>query len=114
MKIYKVGPEELDKFDLENLKLEENQFKWMVYWYEIDMMEGSGEAVALHVETGLLHVEDLGHCSCYGPLDDGILLSGDTYTVEKFLSDKDDITEFDARKEVKDKVRELLGLEVKS
>ena len=105
MKIYQVGPDV--PYDLPG---EDNeQFEWVVFWYEDGGYDGSGEAVALCKDDGLLYIKDLGHCSCYGPMDGG-MESGDKMTVEKFLEDKDDIHSYDARKEIKDKVSELVSL----
>lgn len=39
-----------------------------VYWYITGSYEGSGHA--LLYREGAWHHKDLGHCSCYGPLDD--------------------------------------------
>lgn len=101
MKIYQVGPDDPGVG-------EEERFEWIVHWYEIGDYDGSGEAVGLNKEDGLLYIKNLGHCSCYGPFDDG-MESGDKMTVAKFLEHKDDIHVFDARKEIKDKVLELVG-----
>lgn len=101
MQIYQVGPDA--PYDL----VEDDRFEWCVYWYEDGGYDGSGEAVALCKEDGLLYVKNLGHCSCYGPMDGG-LDSGDKITRENFLSEKDDIISYDARKEIKEKVRELI------
>lgn len=105
MKIYLVGSGDTP-YDLPG---EDNQqFEWVVVDYHDDGYEGWGEAAALCKEDGLLYVKNLGHCSCYGPLDGG-LEAGDKYTVEKFLGDKDDILTYDAGNAVKAKVAELLS-----
>lgn len=100
VEIFNVGSEELIS------ELEVAGFKWVVYWYETGDWDGSGEAVGY--KDGLLYIKNLSHCSCYGPMDDG-LESGDKMTVEAFLSLKEDIFSYDARKEVKKKVAELIG-----
>lgn len=105
MELYNVGVDELNEYDLKDMN--GSNFKWIVYWYENGGYDGSGEAVGLH-EDGMIYVKGLGHCSCYGPMDMG-MESGQTMTVEKFLVDKDDIISYDSRKEIKDKVRELIG-----
>lgn len=103
MKIYQVGPDV--PYDLPG---EDNQqFDWLVFWYEDGGYDGSGDAVALGKEDGLLYVKNLGHCSCYGPMDGG-MESGTKYTVEQFLEDKEDIFTYDPRTELKEKVKELL------
>lgn len=102
MKIYNVGEEELSELSEDN-----TQFEWVVFWYESGSYEGYGEAVALCKEDNLLYVSNLGHCSCYGPLEGG-LQDGDKMTIEEFLKDKDDIHAYDAKDGVKAKVKELL------
>jgi hypothetical protein len=102
VKIYQIGPDV--PYDLS----EDERFEWIVHYYEDGGYDGSGEAVGLCKDDGLLYVKNLGHCSCYGPMDGG-MESGDKYTVEQFLSDKDDIMFYDPGKEMKDKVKELLG-----
>jgi hypothetical protein len=102
MKIYQVGPDV--PYDL----WEDDRFEWIVHWYEEGCYDGSGEAVGLCKDDGLLYIKNLGHCSCYGPMDGG-MESGDKMTVEKFLEHKDDIHAYDAGKEVKAKVLELVS-----
>lgn len=62
MEVYNVGSDELD-FSLDE------KFLWVVYSYESDYYEGYGEAVA-YDKNGNIHIFGLGHCSCYGPLED--------------------------------------------
>ena len=104
MKIYQVGPDDPGIG-------EDERFEWVVHWYEEGSYEGSGEAVGLCKEDGLLYVQSLSHCSCYGPADDGMIVgvTADKHAVEKFLEDKDDIMSYDAGKEIKDKVKELVS-----
>ncbi len=47
----------------------EDKYEWVVYWYECDCYEGSGMLFALR-KDGKVDADMLGHCSCYGPLDD--------------------------------------------
>lgn len=101
MKIYQVGPDV--PYDLS----EDDRFEWIVHYYEDGGYDGSGEAVGLCKDDGLLYIKNLGHCSCYGPMDGG-MESGDKMTVAEFLKDKDDIHSYDARTEIKDKVKELV------
>lgn len=105
MKIYNVGQDVLsEEYDLGQVVKE--KYLWLVYWYENGGYDGHGEAVALGTD-GMLYRTGLSHCSCYGPMDG---FGGVTaITKEEFLRDKDDIFDYDARKEVKDKVRELLS-----
>ncbi len=101
MDIYQVGP------DMPYGLSEDQKFAWVVIYYENGGYDGQGEAVALCKDDGLLYIKNLGHCSCYGPMDDG-LEAGGTMTVEKFLEDKEDIISYDAKDVVKEKVSELL------
>lgn len=103
MQVYQVGPDV--PYDLPE---GDDRFEWIVHYYEDGGYDGSGEAVGLNKEDGLLYVKNLGHCSCYGPFDGG-MDGADKYEVAKFLEDKDDIMSYDAGKEIKDKVKELLG-----
>jgi hypothetical protein len=104
MEIYNVGQDELSEYDLQEVVKE--KYLWLVYWYENDGYDGNGEAVALGVD-GMLYRTGLSHCSCYGPME---AFGGATpITKKEFFRDKDDIFDYDARMEVKEKVRELLG-----
>lgn len=106
MKIYQVGPDVLSDWDIEELG-GNDRFEWLVHWYLSGSYEGEGEAVALSKDGETLYVKNLGHCSCYGPMDGG-MESGDKMTVEKFLEVKENVLDYDCRKEIKDKVFELL------
>lgn len=99
MNVYNVGPDELS--------FNEDDFEFIVCWYESGYYCGSGEAVGFCKTDKMIYVKNLGHCSCYGPMDDG-MKSGDTYDIKYFLQDKDNIHSYDAREEIKDKVEELL------
>lgn len=105
--VYSVGPDELCDYELADVK-KDDRYHWFVYWYQNGGYDGSGEAVGLHKETGLLHYINLGHCSCNGPMDDWV---GDPakMTLEEFLRPKDSIFDIDARREVQIKVRQLTG-----
>jgi hypothetical protein len=100
MKVFQVGPDELG-FSIKD----EQEFDWVVYYYEQGDYDGNGEAVAL--KNGVLYVQNLGHCSCYGPMDDG-LEGGDQMTLEQFWNVKEDIHQHDMMEEIKEKVIELL------
>jgi hypothetical protein len=47
-----------------------NDYIWVVTEYESYTYEGNGDAVAKH-KNGELHYYNLGHCSCYGPFENG-------------------------------------------
>lgn len=102
MRVYQVGPDAVNESELAG----NGKFKWIVYWYQSGYYDGEGEAVALSTDN-VLYCKGLSHCSCYGP-EDGGMLSGDTIPIETFLADKDDIMTYDARKEIKDKVRSIV------
>jgi len=104
MQIYNVGPQAFSESDFESI-LRDHEYKWIVIWYEYDFWEGSGELVALGMD-GLLHLKGLGHCSCYGPLDEWE--QAEKVTIEEFLRRKDSIFDLEFRKEVDEKVRSLL------
>lgn len=106
MKIYNVGKVELCEYDFSEIK-DQIKYEWMVYWYDQDGYDGSGEAVALG-KDGVLYCKNLGHCSCYGPME-----SWETgcsqLTVEEFFRDKDSIFDYDCKEAIKKEVRSLLG-----
>lgn len=102
MKIYQVGPDlpyDLDEND--------ERFEWVVFWYENEGYDGSGEAIGLCKQDGLLYIKNLEHCSCYGPMDAG-LESGDKITIEEFMKHKESVHDYEAMAETKEKVIELL------
>ena len=67
MKIYNVGREELDEYDLEYLDKE--VYEYLIYNYHYEEYEGSGAAV-LKDKNGKFMFIELGHCSCYGPIEE--------------------------------------------
>jgi hypothetical protein len=109
MKIYSVGPDELSEYDLGYLN--QDAFEWFVYsyvWY--DSYSAGGQGVALRKEDGKLYYADLGHCSCYGPINSD-WLGSENCTIEEFLNQKQSESIFDYTfgDELKAKVRELIG-----
>lgn len=101
--LHKIGPD--DPWITED---ETKSFYWIVHWYEQGNYDGSGEAVGLNKDDGLLYFKNLSHCSCYGPMD-GWPGDATKYSVEDFLAEQDDIMVEDPRYELKKKVRELIG-----
>ena len=65
---------ELSKYDMKNFT--ENNIKWAVYYYVNWGYEGQGQILMRKNKKWYLH--DLGHCSCYGPLDQLTLKNGYT------------------------------------
>ena len=106
MLIYSVGQDELSDWDFKEIQAE--AYKWIVYEYESGSYDGSGQAVAFKEENGLLYVKNLGHCSCYGPMDSWET-DCEVMTVAEFLRDKDSIMDTDCKDVVKNKVREHVG-----
>lgn len=105
MLVFNVGPDELNEYDLHDvMKIQEN-YVWFVYWYEGGDYDGFGEAIALDKE-GRLQYSDLGHCSCYGPMES---FPSNTMTVEEFFAQKEDIHDVDFKDEIKEKVKSLIG-----
>jgi hypothetical protein len=80
-------------------------FDWIVTNYQAGDYCGSGIAIGL--KQGVLYESCLGHCSCYGPGDNGW---ESLCTVEKFLEESDQvfsyITEHDLCVWVTDKLSE--------
>ena len=103
----------MEKFDLHDgsyyyseYDFKEEDFVWMVTWYEDNGYDGSGEAVALG-KDGLIYTKSLSHCSCYGAFDGGF---GKGVSVEEYLRPKDNVLDASVKDEVDIKVRELLGV----
>ncbi len=105
MQVFKVGQDELSEFDFENV-LRNHQCQWIVYWYCREDHEGWGELIALGMD-GSLYCKSLGHCSCFGPLDEWE--EAEKVPIEEFLRAKDSIHDVEHRKEVDLMVRYLLS-----
>lgn len=56
--------------EIDSLHSLEN-FKKYIYHYEYAWYNGSGCAIGIQKDDDMICVYDLGHCSCYGPCDDG-------------------------------------------
>jgi hypothetical protein len=67
MKIYNIGRDALSKNELEYL--DEEAYEYLIYNYETGYYSGSGAAV-LKDNNGKFILLDLGHCSCYGPVEE--------------------------------------------
>ena len=67
MKIYNVGENALSEDELEYL--DEEAYEYLIYNYEVGDYEGDGAAV-LKDNTGKFILINLGHCSCFGPLEE--------------------------------------------
>ena len=67
MKTHNVGRDSLDEYDLEYLDKE--AYEYLIYNYEVGDYDGSGAAV-LKDNNGKFMLIDLGHCSCFGPLEE--------------------------------------------
>lgn len=65
LQYYHGETEELSENDLQNVYAINVDAIW--YWYVNGGYEGSGQMLILKGEKWAL--EDLGHCSCYGPTD---------------------------------------------
>ena len=72
-KIISVGKDRLSKYELEEIPKLERQtlykVKEFIYYYLDYGYEGEGCAIFLD-SNDKWHIVDLGHCSCYGPLED--------------------------------------------
>jgi len=64
-KVYSVGPDELGSLP-DNVDV-------AVYWYECGGYEGSGIVVFYDASAKKWGWDGLSHCSCYGPIDDGLV-----------------------------------------
>lgn len=106
MKIYNVGPDELNEGELSYLP---QDTVWIVYSYTIGDYCGDGEAVLLTKE-GKFYTIGLGHCSCYGPIDSSSDLR--ETTLEEYLASYADVTE-NYNCKIYNKIKELLTEGVK-
>ena len=101
MQEYDVGPDELPFSN----RIETAD--WVVYWYESGSYDGRGTAAWKIGDK--YDMENLGHCSCYGPLDD----VGDhaTMSLEQLLEELRPISKgdfnYEHAKAVYDKVMRL-------
>lgn len=91
-KIVSLGPDELSEYDLSTncySKAEDEDYVGKVkadvfiYWYENGGYDGSGIAVWRH--RGKWAYQWLGHCSCYGPLEDVKTSDKAKFTVKQIL-----------------------------
>jgi len=92
--------EELQDYDFECIG---DNYEWVVYHYENYGYEGDGELIAY--DGDILHIYQLGHCSCYGPLEGNC----DAISKEKYLN-SDNVLDADTRfGDVREKVLKLLS-----
>jgi hypothetical protein len=101
MEVYSIGPDNAWMGDYVN----ENDYIWIVEWYEDVGYDGNGEAVALGKDEKL-YFANLGHCSWNGPYEEGF--SGGV-SVEEFKKSRNDVLGYNQKDEVTQKVLELLG-----
>lgn len=103
MQIYEIGGESLEYYGLEH-ECPPNTI-WVIHNYDVGQYDGYGKAIAYDGEY--LWECDLGHCSCYGPLDDGFSKIG---TIEDLFSTSDrSIFDEDFSDEVLNKIWELVN-----
>ena len=103
MKVFELCDEVLVYSEWDAKAIHECEYEWFVSWYESDPYDGRGEAVGY--KDGVLYFYDLGHCSCYGPLDSG----PESVSVEVYLK-SNSVHDTDTQyKEVREKVMELLS-----
>lgn len=107
MKIYNIGPTELEDYELENI--DQSKYQWLVYWYKYECWEGDGSVAALGIDNKL-YFWNIGHCSCYGPFEEFLGNKNDPniITIEQLKTDIDSI-HYSYNYEVTNKVLELLN-----
>ena len=64
MKMISVGPDELNEPAACDLPA---GIDVIIYWYEYGCYEGHGDAIAIGEKVA--YEAGLGHCSCYGPIE---------------------------------------------
>ena len=81
------GPSDLSKYEIESLcKSADSQcvtITHLFYWYSCSGYEGSGIAI-YQDDSNRWHKEELGHCSCFGPFDNGY--NAIPYTKEQVIT----------------------------
>lgn len=83
--VIQVGGDTLEEYDLEHLISTiptDRLIKKLVYHYDVGAWSGDGVAVYLDSKDEW-HIDNLGHCSCYGPFDGGF--NKISYTKEQVL-----------------------------
>ena len=85
--------ESLSDFYIDMLK--EMGFEEIRYFYGTGSYCGTGELIAL--KDGLWYQHDMGHCSCYGPVDSDITFTKGFPTLDALLENCSD----DLRQDVK-------------
>lgn len=100
MQVYQVGETALSEWDIEDLP---SGCEWIVHDYEYSDYSGGGYAVCKCGDELLIY--NLGHCSCYGPLDDPH--EGKVLVRDWFSTDIHSMPELS--RALVEKVNELLG-----
>ena len=106
MEKFSVGPDEIKSY---YIKINEDLYEWLVYWYKDNYYDGEGEAVALRKSDGKLAIKNLMHCSCYGPMDCWETGATIVVSIEEWLRPKDSIFDVDCMDSIKVKVNSLLS-----
>ena len=99
-KFYSVGPDSLDEYERKQVP---ESYEWVVYSYESGCYEGSGTAIGFNADAKLILVS-LGHCSCYGPMED---FGG--HEIDPSILDSDEVGYDEIPDAVALKVKELLS-----
>lgn len=103
MKIYNVGKDVLNEFDLNYIK--DQSYVWFVYNYTEDHGDGGyGDGIALSKNKVMVYY-NLAHCSCHGPLEERMCK---IVTKEDLFSNKESIHDFSVDEKVLEKVKKLL------
>jgi hypothetical protein len=106
MKEYSVGPDEIYMNENSPLKNAE----WIVYWYESGSYDGDGIGVAKYKDG--YEILNLGHCSCYGPVEhiNGVpdfKTTKELLDAREFSADNEKDYDYARVKAVREKVIEL-------
>lgn len=78
LQTYNLGPDELDEYDLRPIKGAD----YIIYHYKYEDYEGSG--ISVIKKDGKYDLIELGHCSCFGPLEEANIEC--LYTLEEVLT----------------------------
>lgn len=73
MRIISLGPDKLSEWDLKKLPQLEKQLSYeveeLIYWYKDQGYAGFG-CLIYRDNNDNWHIQNMGHCSCFGPVED--------------------------------------------
>lgn len=68
IELISCGPDALEEYEIGDLMKLEVSYTKFLYWYRTYPYEGDGYGIGFRAD-GLFDWWNLGHCSCYGPIE---------------------------------------------